>query len=92
MTTKKTLKKLTLKKESIANLNNAELNQLKGGVATFGPICTSLYATMGLTIGGAALYTNFTGRSLPGGFVEHDCNNDDFIYDGGELSEVVIYG
>ena len=56
MTTKKTLKKLTLKKESIANLNNAELNQLKGGATTTitvsSHVCTGyLTNTIGITIG-----------------------------------------
>ena len=102
MTTKKTLKKLTLKKESIANLNNDELSQLRGGVTwttisslkCVSAVSATVYATAEFTNNIASIVEGYTtyanARSWPTAHDPDACKDEDYIYDGGYLSEIVV--
>ena len=99
MTTKKTLKKLTLKKESIANLNNDELSQLRGGgITVSSKICIETVTY---------LVEGYLGVSETTSLPPYDCPKDPYesipplpeyndsqwiVNDGCLLTEVVVNG
>lgn len=89
---KKTLKKLSLNKEEIVNLNDSQMNGLRGGatttVTTSSKPCSAVisYVT-------AVIVEDAITRSLDYVYdkiSEYFNGDDDYIYNGSMLPEVVV--